>query len=88
MLSVPVWARDLPLGRGVGGVCPGGVKGKGDRAVTKRDLKVIEREEPVGIVIQDREEPAPKPAITAFIWGGKVRSRPTLPFGRWKPATN
>jgi len=26
------------------------------------------------------------PRIAAFIWGGKVRPTPTLPFGRWKGA--
>lgn len=26
------------------------------------------------------------PRIAAFIWGGKVRPNPTLPFGRWKGA--
>jgi hypothetical protein len=36
---------------------------------------------PPGIVISYRwEEPQP-PAITAFIWGGKVRPVPALPFG-------
>jgi hypothetical protein len=35
-----------------------------------------------GIVIHDRwEEPGP-PAIAAFIWGGKVRPVPMLPYGR------
>lgn len=24
------------------------------------------------------------PRISAFIWGGKVRPTPTLPYGRWK----
>jgi hypothetical protein len=28
----------------------------------------------------------PEPRIAAFIWGGKVRPSPTLPFGRWKGA--
>ena len=28
----------------------------------------------------------PIPRISAFIWGGKVRPTPTLPFGRWKDA--
>ncbi|HEY8484171.1 MAG TPA: hypothetical protein VIL13_06140 [Longimicrobiales bacterium] len=40
--------------------------------------------DPPGIVIQDRREPPRRPLIGAFIWGGKVRPRPTLPFGRWK----
>ncbi|HLU24746.1 MAG TPA: hypothetical protein VKZ58_03505 [Longimicrobiales bacterium] len=42
------------------------------------------REDPPGIVIQDRAEPLGRPVIAAFIWGGKVRPVPTLPFGRWK----
>jgi hypothetical protein len=61
---------------------------KGVGGVTKRDLEGSDRELPVGIVIHGRDEPTPKPAIKAFIWGGKVRTQPTLPFGRWKPATN
>lgn len=40
---------------------------------------------PAGIVIRGRPERAVKPLITAFIWGGKVRPVPTLPYGRWKP---
>lgn len=42
-----------------------------------------------GIVVSDaRYEGAPQaePRIAAFIWGGKVRPTPTLPFGRWKGA--
>lgn len=39
---------------------------------------------PVGIVIRDRPEPPRRPLVAAFIWGGKVRPTPTLPFGRWK----
>lgn len=45
-----------------------------------------ENEEVAGIVIRDRVEPVKRPVISAFIWGGKVRPLPTLPFGRWKPA--
>lgn len=37
-----------------------------------------------GIVIKDQMEPVTRPVIAAFIWGGKVRPSPTLPFGRWK----
>lgn len=43
-------------------------------------------QDPLGIVIQDRNTPPAQPVITAFIWGGKVRPVPTLPFGRWKPS--
>lgn len=43
------------------------------------------RTEPRGIVIRDGgAEPPAKPVIQAFIWGGKTRPVPTLPFGRWK----
>jgi hypothetical protein len=37
-----------------------------------------------GIVIRDQMEPIDRPVIAAFIWGGKVRPSPTLPYGRWK----
>lgn len=37
---------------------------------------------PVGIVIHDRVEEPRRPAISAFIWGGKVRPVPALPYGR------
>ena len=37
---------------------------------------------PPGIVILDRWETPTRPAITAFIWGGKVRPVPELPYGR------
>lgn len=46
---------------------------------------VKERGLPAGIVIRGMEATTVKPLITAFIWGGKVRPVPTLPFGRWKP---
>lgn len=40
-----------------------------------------------GIVIIRGEDPTPqRPRISAFIWGGKVRPTPTLPYGRWKGA--
>ncbi len=56
-----------------------------ESSVKKRDVKDIERELPAGIVIHDVEAREPKPLISAFIWGGKVRPEPTLPYGRWKP---
>lgn len=37
---------------------------------------------PTGIVIRDPQEPQRRPAIAAFIWGGKVRPAPALPYGR------
>lgn len=40
-----------------------------------------------GIVIHGRREDATfPPRIHAFVWGGKVRPTPTLPYGRWKGA--
>jgi len=40
-----------------------------------------------GIVIADVMRGAPAtPRIAAFIWGGKVRPTPTLPYGRWRAA--
>lgn len=58
-----------------------------ERGTEKRDkLRSAESEVP-GIVITDGRwgvavERGPR--ISAFIWGGKVRPSPTLPFGRWK----
>jgi hypothetical protein len=40
------------------------------------------QDDPPGIVIRVSVGPAPRPAIAAFIWGGKVRPVPALPFGR------
>jgi hypothetical protein len=34
------------------------------------------------IVIHDRFTPVVRPSILAFIWGGKVRPVPQLPYGR------
>lgn len=49
-------------------------------------MEVIKAERlPAGIVIHTTSEEASKPRISAFIWGGKVRPEPTLPYGRWKP---
>jgi hypothetical protein len=45
----------------------------------------IGRHEPAGIVIHVSAVADKKPAIAAFIWGGKVVPTPTLPYGRWKP---
>lgn len=37
---------------------------------------------PPGIVIHQPTVTQPRPAIFAFIWGGKVRPVPALPYGR------
>ncbi len=42
-----------------------------------------------GIVVHDVKTeglPSDGPRIAAFIWGGKVKPTPTLPYGRWKGA--
>lgn len=40
-----------------------------------------------GIVIADVVRGGSEsPRISAFIWGGKVRPAPTLPYGRWRAA--
>lgn len=44
-----------------------------------------EQELPPGIVIHQPGMSEPRPAIFAFIWGGKVRPVPALPYGR-RPA--
>ena len=65
-----------------------------DNFVTMRGEVVVKTKERTGrersgesdqlirVRAQTMSEPAPR--ITAFIWGGKVRPQPTLPFGRWK----
>jgi hypothetical protein len=35
-----------------------------------------------GIVIRGGFEPPRQPRVLAFIWGGKVRPVPSLPYGR------
>jgi hypothetical protein len=42
-------------------------------------------DDPPGIVIHGTFGPTPRPAISAFIWGGRVRPMPELPYGR-RPA--
>ncbi|MBT8397817.1 MAG: hypothetical protein HKO65_12010 [Gemmatimonadetes bacterium] len=58
--------------------------------VGRAEVDLDADEDSAGIVVTesragfpDREE---HPRIAAFIWGGKVRPAPTLPFGRWKGA--
>jgi hypothetical protein len=41
-------------------------------------------EDAVGIVVQDGRPTQAKPKAIAFVWGGKVRPQPSLPYGRWK----
>jgi hypothetical protein len=43
-----------------------------------------------GIVVSEGKgnghRSGPDPRISAFVWGGRVRPAPTLPFGRWGSA--
>ena len=71
--------------------------GVGRGLVIMRRGRVVEEkaeadagETSAGIVVTNRHDSFPgggdHPRIAAFIWGGKVRPAPTLPFGRWKGA--
>lgn len=51
-------------------------------AETRTETREPRETIPTGIVIHDRHEPQRRPAISAFIWGGKVRPTPALPYGR------
>ncbi|MCI0435399.1 MAG: hypothetical protein L0271_17410 [Gemmatimonadetes bacterium] len=35
-----------------------------------------------GIVIRPAFEPPRRPVLAAFIWGGKIRPVPAIPYGR------
>lgn len=48
------------------------------------DIDLMTSDEARGIVVLDGVHRDPRPQITAFVWGGKVRPVPVLPFGRWK----
>jgi len=62
--------------------------------ITPRVARVAEEgqggEMSQGIVVVDirteATEDSSGPRIAAFIWGGKVRPAPTLPYGRWRGA--
>jgi hypothetical protein len=44
----------------------------------------LQDEDAVGIVVQSAPQGETRPRVVAFVWGGKVRPRPSLPYGRWK----
>ena len=61
---------------------------KKGRVGSNEDLHEID-ESSAGIVVTDDYTILPgerHPRIAAFVWGGKVKPSPTLPFGRWKGA--
>jgi hypothetical protein len=55
-----------------------------------RDESLLAGDTVQGIVVADRKNDGigsgEGPRIAAFIWGGKVKPTPTLPYGRWKGA--
>jgi hypothetical protein len=48
----------------------------------KEERAGTQRREVRGIVIRGGFEPPGQPKVAAFIWGGKVRPVPELPYGR------
>jgi hypothetical protein len=56
----------------------------------KAGEKTLAVETVQGIIVADRKEDGSRagegPRISAFIWGGKVKPTPTLPYGRWRGA--
>jgi hypothetical protein len=47
-------------------------------------LLPLQDEDAVGIVVQSAPQGETRPRVVAFVWGGKVKPRPSLPYGRWK----
>lgn len=41
-------------------------------------------EDAFGIVVQDGRPVLQRPRAVAFVYGGKIRPQPSLPYGRWK----
>jgi hypothetical protein len=92
-----VWGRPCRIGTIRAGNLLGAVwtsTGTRHPTMRTRDMKTggedgkrrLRRRDPLrGIVIARGDVPTPeRPRISAFIWGGKVRPTPTLPYGRWK----
>jgi len=55
-----------------------------------REEKTLGGDTVQGIIVADRKDDGmgsgDGPRIAAFIWGGKIKPTPTLPYGRWKGA--
>lgn len=55
-----------------------------------REEKTLGVDTVQGIIVADRKDDGlgsgDGPRIAAFIWGGKIKPTPTLPYGRWKGA--
>jgi hypothetical protein len=54
----------------------------GPMQTREQEARSAEAASPPGIVIHRPGVSQPRPAIFAFIWGGKVRPVPALPYGR------
>lgn len=50
----------------------------------EREQRVPAESDAVGIVVRDGAAAERPPRAVAFVWGGKVRPTPSLPYGRWK----
>jgi hypothetical protein len=53
------------------------MEGKQERTPKRRATKATP-----GIVIRGSFEPPQQPRVVAFIWGGKIRPVPAIPYGR------
>ncbi|MGQ0813841.1 MAG: hypothetical protein ACT4O1_05190 [Gemmatimonadota bacterium] len=53
-----------------------------DYTVEQANTEGDDPRNPPGIVILDRWEEPRRPVISAFIWGGKIRPVPAIPYGR------
>jgi hypothetical protein len=66
-------------------VCDGAHAAQGANMDRLDGIAPTGHDDPPGIVIHGTFGPTPRPAISAFIWGGKVEPVPSLPYGR-RPA--
>lgn len=54
------------------------------RTMNVRSVKIGTGSDAVGIVVQGVPDSPRPPRAVAFVYGGKVRPAPSLPYGRWK----
>lgn len=54
------------------------------KTTDRQDSPLLDAEDAVGIVVQGGPHVERRPRAVAFVWGGKVRPTPSLPYGRWK----
>jgi hypothetical protein len=53
-------------------------------ATDSRQTRGVPFAKAVGIVVRSDALAERRPRAIAFVWGGKVRPAPSLPYGRWK----